>query len=58
MLKAGVEVGEALYEHGQVLLHFIQFQQTVGGYSAVFEISLKLFANSDSQFPLQSGESV
>jgi hypothetical protein len=58
VLQAGVKVGEALDEHGKVLLHLVQRQQTVGGYSTVLEISLKLFANGDPQFPFQSGESV
>jgi hypothetical protein len=41
-----------------VLLHFVQFQQTVFRNSAVFEISSELFANGYAQFPVQSGEGV
>ena len=58
VFEAGVEVGEALHLHGEVLFHFVQPQQTVFRNIAVFEISLKLFANGDAQFPVQSGKCV
>jgi hypothetical protein len=58
VLEAGVEVGEALHLHGEVLLHFVQLEQTVFRNSAFLKISLDLFANGDAGFPIQSGEGV
>jgi hypothetical protein len=58
VLEAGVEVGEALHLHGEVLFHFVQFEQTVFRNSPFLEISLDLFADGDAGFPIQSGEDV
>jgi hypothetical protein len=58
VLETGVEVGEALGLHGQVLSYFVEAEEASLRYEAVFDIFVDLCADSGSDGLFEGGEGV
>lgn len=58
MLQTRVEIREALHLHGQMLRHFIQWQETSLWHCVIFEIFADLYSDNASDCLVESSEGV